>query len=360
MKKIQILLSLAVFFFINKAHSKDVYVKLELPIYAKHGDLDKAKHKQYIKKITNAYGFGLGYNFSDYVEAEVIFDQMKYSLYGSIAHISGPQRISAMPFVEQNSQQSQPQTNRYTNRFSFAEIRNQKGQVANHWDHSWGNMAETLGKNSGKITGHCNNIPTTLLTNKEVCSENLKPNRLLAFARLIEYNGIDHGLCNNIPHTFFTKAEICSNVDSNLNPNPNPNPNANSSPGPSPNTGDRSVINITEEVIVQMKINALIASVKLKAPNKSIFTPFVSLGVGVSHMRIHEDKISGSKLTQTSKNKTSFAYRVGVGAKVKIYSRIGLEVTARYFDYGKYQLSENFSKKITGRDLSAAVIIDLS
>jgi opacity protein-like surface antigen len=317
-KKIQLSLLLIIFVFISKAHSKDVYVKLELPIYSKYGGLDKAKHKQYRENITDNYGLGWGYNFSDYVEAEITFDQMKYSLYGSTSQISLPQKILEMPIAEENNKKSIPNIGKLLHRFAWAETR----------------------KCSGIITGHCSDIPSAFLTKEEVCSSHFKSSALFTSAQIINHKGDITGRCSPIWSSFFAKEELC--------------------PNPNPNIGDQSVINIKEEVIVQMKVNALIASVKFKLQNQSIFTPFVSLGAGVSHMRIHEDKISGSKLTQTSKNKTSFAYRVGLGAKVKIYSRIGFEVTARHFNYGQYKLSENLSKKITGRDVSAAIIINLS
>ena len=64
---------------INNVHSKNIYLKAELPIYKKYDGINKKDSKDHkLSNISDSYGFGLGYNFSNYVETELIFNQMKY------------------------------------------------------------------------------------------------------------------------------------------------------------------------------------------------------------------------------------------------------------------------------------------
>jgi opacity protein-like surface antigen len=255
------------FLFINEVHSKAVYLKIELPIYKKYADLDNYKHgeyKKYAKSITDTYALGFGYNFSNYVETELIFDQMKYLFYGS---------------------------------------RNQIGGIN-----------DEIKKTNAK----------------------LEKDTFLSFAKKSKSGG--RGTCSSIPQTFVTPEEFCDQIPLN-----------------------KSIINQYDDIVMQMKLQALVASVKLKVPNEGRVVPFLSLGAGVSRMKVNENKSELSKtgLTEipTLKNKTSFAYRVGVGTKIKVSSKVELELSARYFNYGKYKLSNDVSKKVTGHDLSAGIIL---
>lgn len=254
-----------VFFFINKAYSNSAYIKVELPIYKKYSNLNNTKHEQYkkyAKSITDTYGLGLGYNFSNYIETELVFDQMKYLFYGS---------------------------------------RNEIGRV---------------NKATAKI----------------------KKGTYFAFAKKLENRGVNTGQCSDIPQTFVTQDELCDHMPSN-----------------------KTIINKYHDIVIQMKLQALIASVKLKAHNEGSVIPFLSLGAGISHIKINQNKgelnESGIRDAHKLNNNTYFAYRVGVGTKIKISSKVALELSARYFNYGKYKLSNNVSKKITGHDFSAGIIL---
>jgi opacity protein-like surface antigen len=266
---IRIFVLIMVFFLINKAHSNGVYLKVELPIYKKYSSLNKSKHeeyKKYAKSITDTYGLGLGYDFSNYIETELIFDQMKYLFYGFKSEIGG------------------------TN--------------------------DNVKKANAKI----------------------KKGTYLSFASKSIHGGVTTGQCSKIPKTFVTPDEFCDHISSN-----------------------KTIIKKYDDIVIQMKLQALIASVKFKAHNEGRVIPFLSLGAGVSHMKINQtaSKLdeSGMNDVPTLKNKTSFAYRVGVGTKIKISSKVALELSARYFDYGKYKLSNDVSKKITGHDFSAGIIL---
>ena len=68
--------------FVQDVYSKNLYIKFDLPIKGKYSNNDYNKDKNLDKlsfKISNDnYGFGLGYNFSNYIECELIYNQMKY------------------------------------------------------------------------------------------------------------------------------------------------------------------------------------------------------------------------------------------------------------------------------------------
>ena len=52
--------------FVNNVHSKNIYLKAELPIYKKYDGINKKDSKDHkISNITDSYGFGLGYNFGN-------------------------------------------------------------------------------------------------------------------------------------------------------------------------------------------------------------------------------------------------------------------------------------------------------
>lgn len=258
--------------FINKVQSKNLYLKAELPIYKKYMGLDTEENKKYkksTKNLSDSYGLGIGYNFSDYIETELIFDQMKYLYFGNI------------------------------DTFKTMSIDPPEPKIK------------------------------------------LKKNQYLSFA---QKNKDGAGVCSNIPQNFVTLEELYSN--------------------PSPSiSGKRSFLEQYTKTVIKMKLQTLIASVKFKVPTKKRLVPFITLGAGASKMKIDEksDKLNPEKndilSIPTLKNKTSFAYRVGLGMKFKISENSALEVYARYFDYGKYKLSNGDQKRIKGHDFSAGVIL---
>ena len=258
--------------FTHHSYSKNLYIKAELPIYQRYKELDKEQHKQYTKKskdISDSHGFGLGYSFSDYIEAEVVFNQMRYLYFASVEP-----KFETMP--------------------------NLKPKI------------------------------------------NLQPGEYLAFAK--KYKSGD-GRCSNIPNTFLDWKDIYDSYSST-------------------DLRNKQLLKKYDQDFINMKLNVLIASLKFKVPTKKRLVPFITLGTGVSRMKIDKKSESLNKDTSqinlvipTLKNKTSFAYRVGIGMKFKISEKSALEVSARYFDYGKYKLSNGDQRKIKGHDFSAGIVL---
>jgi len=263
--------------FINSAHSKNIYFKAELPIYKKYGGINKRDSKDHkISAISDSYGFGLGYNFSNFIETELIFNQMKYFIYSSSYNV---------------------------------------GNV----DYTHSHKIDYKCELADKVIPYPAFCPCKNMTQTENSADESK---------------------------IFTRGEFLKSK--------------NKSEDVELKSSDIALKEVSSDII-KMKLQALVASVKLKVPNEGRVVPFLSLGAGVSRMKVNENKSELSKTglteTPTLKNKTSFAYRVGVGTKIKVSSKVELELSARYFNYGKYKLSNDVSKKVTGHDLSAGIIL---
>ncbi len=263
--------------FINSAHSKNIYFKAELPIYKKYGGINKKDSKDHkISAISDSYGFGLGYNFSNYIETELIFNQMKYFIYSSSYNV---------------------------------------GNV----DYTHSHKIDYKCELADKVIPYKAFCPCGIMTPTENSADTSR---------------------------IFRKGEFLKSK--------------NKSEDVELKSSDIALKEVSSDII-KMKLQALVASVKLKVPNEGRVVPFLSLGAGVSRMKVNENKSELSKTglteTPTLKNKTSFAYRVGVGTKIKVSSKVELELSARYFNYGKYKLSNDVSKKVTGHDLSAGIIL---
>jgi len=272
--------------FLNNAHSKNIYLKAELPIYKKYDGINKKDSKDNkISNISDSYGFGLGYNFSNYVETELIFNQMKYFIYTSTYDVGNVhhKHVHRVP----------PPTYELPDK-----------------------LVPFFSDKKGSEKGLC---PCGVMSPTEAEADT---SRVFRRSEFLKSKGKSEEIELSSSHP------ALKNVNS---------------------------------TIIQMKLQALIASVKFKAHNEGRVIPFLSLGAGVSHMKINQNEStlnkSGINDVPTLKNKTSFAYRVGVGTKIKISSKVALELSARYFDYGKYKLSNDVSKKITGHDFSVGIVL---
>ena len=271
---------------INNVYSKNIYLKAELPIYKKYDGINKKDAKDHkLSSISDSYGFGLGYNFSNYVETELIFNQMKYFIYTSTYDVGNVHH--------KHTHIIPPPTYKLPDK-----------------------LVPYFSDKRGHEKGLC---PCGVMSPTEAEADTSK---VFGKSEFLKSTGKSEEIELNSSHP------ALKNVNSS---------------------------------IIQMKLQALIASVKFKAHNEGRVIPFLSLGAGVSHMKINHtaSKLdeSGMNDVPTLKNKTSFAYRVGVGTKIKISSKVALELSARYFNYGKYKLSNDVSKKITGHDFSAGIIL---
>ncbi len=190
--------------FANNAHSKNIYFKAELPIYKKYSGINKQDSKDHkISAISDSYGFGLGYNFSNYIETELIFNQMKYFIYSSSYNVGNVD---------------------YTHSHNI----NYKCELAR------------------KVIAYKAFCPCKKMTTKE-----------------------------NEPDTrkIFRQGEFLKSK--------------NKSEDVELKSSDIALKEVSSDII-KMKLQALVASVKLKVPNEGRVVPFLSLGAGVSRMKVNE------------------------------------------------------------------------
>jgi opacity protein-like surface antigen len=105
-----------------------------------------------------------------------------------------------------------------------------------------------------------------------------------------------------------------------------------------------------------IKLKTFILSTKLNLieEHKRI-TPYIFGGLGIVLGESKNTKFS-KDIEGGSSTKTETTQRIGiefgVGTKIKLFSKSNLEINAKYFDYGKYDLGQNASKGINGYKLS--------
>lgn len=84
--------------------------------------------------------------------------------------------------------------------------------------------------------------------------------------------------------------------------------------------------------------------------NDSIFTPYVTAGVGIAK---HTSKTSTSKL----KSPTNFAWNAGLGSKINMTSNIDLDVSYKYASLGK--ILKTAKTKAHAHQVAAGVIFNM-
>ena len=265
------------------SYSKNLYIKFDLPIRGKYikNDADKLinQDKPSFKISNDNYGFGIGYNFNEYIESELTYNKIKYIT------LTSDYKLDSLSF--------DPTNNIDPILLMRAYVQKDKN-----------NIPDSINTDDAYLY-HPTRSGEIIIRGKKYPVENLFKTSKLNYDKL---------------------------EDLNLS-------------------------------LLNMKLEALIFSLKLKAPTKKRFVPFLILGAGASKMKIAE--INGIYNNITNKmeqkpsllNKTSFAYRVGVGMKFKMSGNSALEVSARYFDYGKYKLSNGDQRKIKGHDFSAGIVL---
>ncbi len=150
--------------------------------------------------------------------------------------------------------------------------------------------------------------------------------------------------CANNESTFLTKGDICGTSTAAAATNTT--------------TTTNNCTNISGSS-TSIKLNTLILSAKLKFFEQSgLFTPYISGGLGVvfgesKSTQFSKDIVGGHLLKKRTTQ--TLGLELGLGTKVMLSQKINLEVSAKYFDYGKYALSKDFSKKIDGYKLSIGV-----
>ena len=100
------------------------------------------------------------------------------------------------------------------------------------------------------------------------------------------------------------------------------------------------------------------------------FTPYVTLGAGISNNKTNNYTINGTKTTtgKTSSevyakgSKTSFAYKFGLGSKYKINADFDLDLRYQYVDLGKFTTggSNEDGTKATGKIKSHEIVAGIA
>jgi opacity protein-like surface antigen len=278
-----ILLFLFLVMLYQYSYSKNLYIKFDLPIKGKYikNEADKLinQDKPSFKISNDNYGFGIGYNFNEYIESELTYNKIKYIT------LTSDYKLDSLSF--------DPANNIDPILLMRAYVQKDK-----------------------------NNIPDSINTDDTYLYHPTKSGEIIIRSKKYPVEKLFKNSKLN-----YDKLE-----DLNLS-------------------------------LLNMKLEALIFSLKLKAPTKKRFVPFLILGAGASKMKIVEiNGIYNNKTNQMEQkpsllNKTSFAYRVGVGMKFKMSGNSALEISARYFDYGKYELSNGDKKRIKGHDFSAGIVL---
>jgi opacity protein-like surface antigen len=151
--------------------------------------------------------------------------------------------------------------------------------------------------------------------------------------------------CANNAATFLTKEDICGTSTAATTTNTT--------------TTTNNCTNISGSS-TSIKLNTLILSTKLKfLEQKGLFTPYIFGGLGVvfgesKTTQFSKDIVGGHSLKKRTTR--TLGLELGLGTKIMLSQKINLEVSAKYFDYGKYALSKDVSKKIDGYKLSIGVM----
>ena len=92
---------------------------------------------------------------------------------------------------------------------------------------------------------------------------------------------------------------------------------------------------------------------KFESDSSSIMHPGIYIfgGLGIvfgesKTTQFSKDIVGGHSLKKRTTQ--TLGLELGLGTKVMLSQKINLEVNAKYFDYGKYALSKDISKKIDG------------
>ena len=112
------------------------------------------------------------------------------------------------------------------------------------------------------------------------------------------------------------------------------------------------------------RFNNLIATAKYM-PVKEVykmFSPYVSVGAGISHSSsksfysFYSVPAGTIKYPSGKKTTSALALEFGIGTKVKVAKNFYLDVSAKYYDYGNHKLAHTVSKKVKGYKFSVGAI----
>ena len=110
------------------------------------------------------------------------------------------------------------------------------------------------------------------------------------------------------------------------------------------------------------KTTTLMLNGNAQLPTGTIFTPYVTAGIGYSNVSKAETKLSAGpgSISVSEKNKAAFAWNTGFGVKTKLQDNISLDLGYKFVNAGKISqeiLGDKKSSKIQAHELTAGVIV---
>lgn len=94
------------------------------------------------------------------------------------------------------------------------------------------------------------------------------------------------------------------------------------------------------------------------APIYKNFTPYVMVGLGVTHIKpgIFHQRISGlSDVGLKNKKTTNFSYQLGLGVDINLTEQASLDIGVRHIDYGKLKSADAAAPKYRLKSNEATV-----
>ena len=104
----------------------------------------------------------------------------------------------------------------------------------------------------------------------------------------------------------------------------------------------------------ELRIHQLMLNGYYDFKNTSKFTPYLSAGVGVTHLK---NKVSFDDVSETDSD-NNFTWSVGAGVAYKVISNVSLDIGYRYVDAGDFEFSKTMSDESLTRTFKSTA--DLS
>ena len=102
-------------------------------------------------------------------------------------------------------------------------------------------------------------------------------------------------------------------------------------------TGDRTTDNLESDLVNKLTTQSLMLNGYYDFKNKSKFTPYISAGIGFTHVK---NKQTDEDLS-ISDSDNHFTWSAGVGVAYNISENVALDASYRYVDAGKFKFTNN-------------------
>jgi outer membrane autotransporter protein len=99
----------------------------------------------------------------------------------------------------------------------------------------------------------------------------------------------------------------------------------------------------------ELRTQALMLNGFYDFKNQSAFTPYISAGVGVTHLR-NKQTLEGHTRSSTDDD-NQFTWSAGVGATYAISKDVALDLSYRYVDAGEFNFKNSLGRKETKTDV---------